>query len=602
MQSFLQFRNFGHAAEANVKHGLEHVRRTTTEQSTPIDLARRLSLASEHTIQPSQPEQFPQAPKDEERAQAGTLTALRAISDVHLEAATRTKSNGMTAADSSCGMALARSMAGIHLRDVSTYRGLSGPIFIVSWDGPDDPLNPRNWSVIKRVMVTLQVGLISTAVGAASGIDATALPQAAKEFGVSDVVESLATGLYLIGIGVGSLFAGPFSETFGRNAVYIGSMLIFAIWIMGAGLSPNIGAQLAFRFLAGCCGSTPIVCCGGSVADLWNSLEKTWSFPIYTSFGFGGSILGAIMGAYIAPSEVMNWRWVEWIILILSGILLLLVLLFMPETYGPVLLHWRASHYRRITGDSRFYSEHELTGATFLHRLKVSMSRPFLMLTEPIIMAMTLYITVLYIILFTFLVGWSYIFEKTYGINQGLTNTIFVAMFLGMQFIYVLVPFIYNKTAHAIRLSESPEESKRLKFSPEIRLWYAMLGTAIAIPVSLFWMGWTATADISIWSPIIASALFGFGVTGVFICTYLYIIDSYEVYSASALTFASLVRYIAAGGMTVVGIPFYENMGTDYTLTIMACISLALVPIPYLLYFYGHRLREKSKYAVSWDS
>ncbi|KAL2670526.1 hypothetical protein Neosp_014314 [[Neocosmospora] mangrovei] len=601
MQSFLQFRNFGRAAEANVKHGLDHVRRTATEHSTPIDQARRPSLASEHPIQPNQPEPSPQVLKDEEKAQVGTSTA-GAISNAHLEAATRTKSNGMTDTSSAAGMALARSMAGIHLRDASAYRGLSGPIFIVSWEGPDDPLNPRNWSVTKRVMVTLQVGLISTAVGAASGIDATALPQAAKEFDVSDVVESLATGLYLIGIGVGSLFAGPFSETFGRNAVYIGSMLIFAIWIMAAGLSPNIGAQLAFRFLAGCCGSTPIVCCGGSVADLWNSLEKTWSFPIYTSFGFGGSILGAIIGAYIAPSEVLNWRWVEWIVLMLSGFLLLLVLLFMPETYGPVLLHWRASHYRRITGDSRFFSEHELTGATFLHRLKVSMSRPFLMLTEPIIMAMTLYITVLYIILFTFLVGWPYIFEKTYGINQGLTNTIFVAMFLGMQFIYVLVPFIYNKTAHAIRSTESPEESKRLKFSPEIRLWYAMLGTAIAIPVSLFWMGWTATPNVSIWSPIIASALFGFGVTGVFICTYLYIIDSYEVYSASALTFASLVRYIAAGGMTVVGIPFYENMGTDYTLTIMACISLALVPIPYLLYFYGHRLREKSKYAVSWDS
>ncbi|KAH7161873.1 hypothetical protein EDB81DRAFT_642603, partial [Dactylonectria macrodidyma] len=101
--------------------------------------------------------------------------------------------------------------------------------------------------------------------------------------------------------------------------------------------------------------------------------------------------------------------------------------------------------------------------------------------------------------------------------------------------------------------------------------------------------------------PIIASSLFGFGVTGVFICTYLYIIDSYEVYSASALTFASLVRYVAAGGMTVMGVLFYENTGTAHTLTIMACISLALVPIPHLLYFYGHRLREKSKYAVSRD-
>ncbi|KAM0429765.1 hypothetical protein ACHAPT_006371 [Fusarium lateritium] len=607
MQSLIQFRHFGQAAEANIKRGLEHVRRAATEQSTafqPIDQ----TLGAEHdtpTIQAIQPDQFPQAPKDEEKAQGvgrGISTTTPANSEEHLEAATRIKSNGMTETALSSGMALARSMAGIHIRDASAYRGLSGPIFIVSWEDAEDPLNPRNWSVTKRVLVTIQVGLVSVAVGAASGIDATALPQAAKEFGVSDVVESLATGLYLIGIGVGSLFAGPFSETFGRNAVYIGSMLIFSIWIMGAGLSPNIGAQLAFRFLAGCCGSTPIVCCGGSVADLWNSLEKTWSFPIYTSFGFGGSILGAIMGAYIAPSDVLNWRWVEWIILILSGALLLLVLGFMPETYGPVLLHWRASQYRRITGDSRFYSEHELTGATFLHRLKVSMSRPFLMITEPIIMAMTLYITVLYIILFTFLVGWPYIFEKTYGINQGLTNTIFVAMFIGMQFIYVLIPFIYRKTAHSIRLSESPEESKRLKFSPEIRLWYAMLGTAVSIPVSLFWMGWTAKSHISIWSPIIASSLFGFGVTGVFICTYLYIIDSYEVYSASALTFASLVRYVAAGGMTVVGIPFYENMGTDYTLTIMACISLALVPIPYLLYVYGHRLRAKSKYAVSWDA
>ena len=184
-----------------------------------------------------------------------------------------------------------------------------------------------------------------------------------------------------MGIGVGSLCAGPFSETFSRNPVYIGSMLVFSIWIMGAALSPNLGAQLAFRFLAGCCGSTPIVCCGGSVADLWNSLEKTWSFPIYTTFGFGGSIIGAIIGAYIAPSETLNWRWVEWIILIFSGFLLLLVLFCMPETYGPVLLHWRASHYRRITGDSRFLSEHELTGTTFLHRLRVSMTRPFLMLT-----------------------------------------------------------------------------------------------------------------------------------------------------------------------------------------------------------------------------
>jgi hypothetical protein len=49
----------------------------------------------------------------------------------------------------------------------------------------------------------------------------------------------------------------------------------------------------------------------------------------------------------------------------------------------------------------------------------------------------------------------------------------------------------------------------------------------------------------------------------------------------------------------VVGIPFYENMGTHYTLTIMACLAVVLATIPYVLYFYGHNIRAKSKYAFT---
>ena len=45
--------------------------------------------------------------------------------------------------------------------------------------------------------------------------------QATADFGVSEVTESLATGIFLIGFGVGALFAGPISETIGRNPVYI---------------------------------------------------------------------------------------------------------------------------------------------------------------------------------------------------------------------------------------------------------------------------------------------------------------------------------------------------------------------------------------------
>jgi hypothetical protein len=78
----------------------------------------------------------------------------------------------------------------------------------------------------------------------------------------------------------------------------------------------------------------------------------------------------------------------------------------------------------------------------------------------------------------------------------------------------------------------------------------------------------------------------------------MYMIDSYEAYAASALTFVALVRYIAAGAMTVVGIPMYENLGTHWTMTVLGCISALAVPIPYVLYWYGPNMRSRSKWAV----
>ena len=77
----------------------------------------------------------------------------------------------------------------------------------------------------------------------------------------------------------------------------------------------------------------------------------------------------------------------------------------------------------------------------------------------------------------------------------------------------------------------------------------------------------------------------------------MYTIDSYGPLSASALTFVALVRYNVAGGMTIVGIPMYKNLGNHWALTLLAFISLACVPIPFGLYKWGPKLRERSKFA-----
>lgn len=68
-------------------------------------------------------------------------------------------------------------------------------VFVVSFEGPNDPLNPRNWSLTKRVFCTFNVGMIALVVGMAASIDSAVIARAAKDFGVSQVAEALATGL-----------------------------------------------------------------------------------------------------------------------------------------------------------------------------------------------------------------------------------------------------------------------------------------------------------------------------------------------------------------------------------------------------------------------
>lgn len=414
-----------------------------------------------------------------------------------------------------------------------------------------------------------------------------------------------------MGFAFGSLFSGPLSEIVGRNIVYTGSLTLFMIFIMGSALAPNIGAQLAFRFLAGIFGCPPLTCAGGTIADLWNPLEKTIFFPMYAILSFGGPVLGPVLANYMGQTDVLSWRWSAWVILIGSGAVLVLILLFQPETYSPLLLQWKGKQLRKITGDRRFRSEMDLEKIALFTRISGAMKRQFLItIHEPIILLISLYMTVLYIVLFTFFDGYEYIFTDTYGLSEGITNIIWVAMYIGILTSTLLVPIIYTWTkkdftaaaqaSNGSDPSSDPHALDNVHTEPEIRLWFAMFGAPF-IPISLFWMGWTDYSSVSYWSPIVASSCFGLGTICVFISSYMYVIDSYDIYAASALGFMTVSRYFAAGGMTVVGMPFYKNMGVHWTLTILGCISALMVPVPYVFYRFGPVIRRWSKYAVASD-
>lgn len=90
---------------------------------------------------------------------------------------------------------LGRALTGVLARHRTVPEGSDPRVFVVGWEGKNDPMNPKNSSTALKVVATVIVSAIAFVVTAASAIDTAILPQASAEFGVSGVVESIATGI-----------------------------------------------------------------------------------------------------------------------------------------------------------------------------------------------------------------------------------------------------------------------------------------------------------------------------------------------------------------------------------------------------------------------
>jgi MFS family permease len=366
-------------------------------------------------------------------------------------------------------------------------------VYLVDWK-EDDPLNPHNWSRFKKWACIFAVCLLTFSITVPSSIDAPVSLDFNLHYGVGPMAGSMTTGMYLLGTGFGALFAGTVSETFGRNVMYMTTFVVFMLFIMAKALAPNYGSAIVFRFLTGFFGSTPMTAAGGTIADMWTPLDMIFCVPVGAMTSYAGPIVGPIIGAYLPQ---IGFRWADWIAMILAGGTLVVVFFFQPETYKPVLLGWRAKHLRDLTGDDRYQVEEHAGTHTLGSRLLVNLYRPFLMTyTEPIILVFTFYLTIIYVVLFTFLNGYPYIFQQTYGISGSLTFILWTALLVGDLLALPLIPLIYGWAKKAAAAGT---------LTPELCLWYGMLGGSILLPISLWWMAWTSYVSIAHAKAVLAS-------------------------------------------------------------------------------------------------
>ena len=231
----------------------------------------------------------------------------------------------------------------------------------------------------------------------------------------------------------------------------------------------------------------------------------------------------------------MGWRWTIWVITWLNAFVLVLLFFCLPETSAASILYKRAKRLRKATGDHRLRSQSEIDAAH--HTIKdhlIILGRAFtLTFSEPIVFSLDLYTALLYGILFLWFESFPLVFGGIYGFNAWQQGLCFLGIFVGG---IITVPFFLLWVKYGI----VPKFNKPW-FKPEMVLPPTFFGAA-ALPICLFWYGWSARDSISWIMPVIGSAFFTVGIVTLFNAVLNYLGIAYPTYAASIYAGNALFR------------------------------------------------------------
>lgn len=118
---------------------------------------------------------------------------------------------------------------------------------------------------------------------------------------------------------------------------------------------------------------------------------------------------------------------------------------------------------------------------------------------------------------------------------------------------------------------------------------------AVLIPIGELWFAWTCLpVSIHPAFSIAAGIPFGMGNGAVFIYASNYLVHSYGIYAASSMAGNAVVRSVLGGCLPLAGHALYNAIGANWAGTMLGLLEVAIIPIPFVFYKYGGKIREKS--------
>ena len=410
-----------------------------------------------------------------------------------------------------------------------------------------------------------------------------------------------ATTSWNMGAAFWPLIFVPLTESSGRMPGYFVAYIILIISLFPSAFAPNFATLVVTRFFGGGASSVSINIVGGSISDVWHG-EKARSLPM-SLFGFT-SVVGIALGPFIGSAIVQihkndPWRWIFYVQIIYNAGLLPIFWLILRETRPDVILKRRAAKIRKETGRP-VYAQAEINAPSTLRLLQISFKRPTkMLLTEPVVIFFTLWISFAWGILYLFFSSVVQTFGENYGWDTLATGLVQLAISVGAVIGTVFNPFqdwLYLR-------SSSRNKEKPGKPIPEARLYTSIPGSLL-FAAGLFWYGWASQPDVHWIVPTMGIAAAGVGIYSIYMAVVNYLTDAYERYAASALSAASLGRNSFGAFLPLASPQLFSNLGFGWAGTLLGFIGIALSVVPVVLVLKGPAIRRSSPFMREsmWDT
>ncbi|KAF2723957.1 MFS general substrate transporter [Polychaeton citri CBS 116435] len=469
--------------------------------------------------------------------------------------------------------------------------GQGKDINLVDWDGSDDPDNPMNWPTSRKWAITLSLGMMTFSVTFASSVFSAATVPTAIQFGVSQEVMVLATSLFVLGFAWGPICWGPLSELYGRKVPLFGGYFCFFIFAIPVAVAENLQTIMVCRFFGGLFASAPLAIIGGTLADFFDPIDRGVAIAVFSSATFIGPAMGPVMGGFITMSH-LGWRWTQWIELIMAVLFWTIGLFIYPESYAPVILQRRAKKLRYQTRNWAIHAAADEKEVDLREITEKYLLRPFIMLfLEPILVLITVYMALIYGILYLFFEVYPISFQEERGWNMGVGALPFISILVG-----VLCGALFISIMTRTRFQRKTKQAGTI--IPEERLIPMIVGGAL-LPAGLFWFAWTSSPHITPWPQIIAGAPIGMGIMMIFMQGLNYIIDVYKTNANSGIAANTFARSWVGAGFPLFATGMYHNLGIPWATSLLGFLTAALFPVPIIFYIYGARIRKLSRYSPS---